>query len=109
MNTEGKSNMTQTNDGGPAFPISDDGSPRWLPQHEHPMTVEEGEAITWGGMSLRDWFAGMLANPNYEHDRNTDITPEEMAASNAYWFAEGMLWARQNSGINAAELKALRP
>jgi len=62
--------MTTINDGGPAFPIPDEG---------------------WPGMTLRDWFAGqalagMLANP--------DSWPEDRGVA-AYCYADAMLKARE--------------
>ena len=71
--------MTQQNDGGPAFPKACPGN--------HP---RETPCVDWhseqGGMSLRDWFAGMaLAGGNYMEDQ-------------AYSVADAMLVARAAGG-----------
>ena len=74
------------NDGGPAFPQNKENLFR--------IGNGPGEGPIPGGMSLRDWFAGMalseLAHPDYE-DMNADPI-----ARRAYLIADAMLQARQN-------------
>jgi hypothetical protein len=78
--------MSETNDGGPAFPLnSPSGSPEYMPARD--------------GMSLRDWFAGqalagLLANGN---DWPTHGQVQDAAAS-AYALADAMLRAREREG-----------
>jgi hypothetical protein len=54
-----------------------------------------------GGMSLRDWFAGMamqgmLANPNQDYAPLTTKS-QEAVVSGAYEIADAMLAAREGS------------
>jgi hypothetical protein len=79
--------MTQTNDGGPAFPSD----------HGH---TPDG---TWNqsqGMSLRDWFAGQALAGMFRHKGwiNTVDGDETEAAARAYRIADAMIAAR---GANA--------
>lgn len=72
--------MSETNDGGPAFPLnSPSGTPEYMPARD--------------GMSLRDYFAGqalagLCANTNY------DWSWEE-SARQSYRAADAMLKARE--------------
>lgn len=71
-----------TNDGGPAFPCFE--------QKEGWTTLQP-----IGGMSLRDWYAGMalqglLARPDHYEWELIDV-----AASDSYRYADAMLKARE--------------
>lgn len=66
--------MTNTIDGGPAFPSPQCGD--WSPEY---------------GMSLRDWFAGQALAGMMASDDGS--TPENVAAE-AYEIADAMLAAR---------------
>lgn len=64
----------KTNDGGPAFPVQ-----------------QVANGTTTKGMTLRDWFAGQaLAGYIVEQCPASDV-----AAENAYKFADAMLAARE--------------
>ena len=80
--------MSDTNDGGPAFPGQATKGSSW--------TDEDGvlnhDFNSGPGMSLRDHFAGqalagMLADPNFSY-------PDTSTAWAAYVFADAMLAAR---------------
>jgi hypothetical protein len=76
--------MTQTpNDGGPAFPCSNEQFTYGNPQ--------AGDAHA--GMTLRDWFAGQALAGGISGDNSEDYTIDEMA-SDAYRIADAMLAAR---------------
>lgn len=79
-----------TNDGGPAYP------------HTYHDTNMAGEPLyeEWSGMSLRDWFAGMICNGLVTATAHTEakdfIEPEasEVIARFSYDMADHMLNAR---------------
>lgn len=81
------SETNKPNDGGPAFPFV-------VPDVRDP---ESGAGISqgcaYGGMTLRDWFAGqalmgLVADPN-------NMSPAEQNGISAYKFADAMLEARK--------------
>jgi hypothetical protein len=80
--------MSNTNDGGPAFPVPKDSEGGW----------EDNDCTTWRhfhGMSLRDWFAGqalasMATAPDY-----TKGPSNAAVADRAYTIADAMLKARE--------------
>lgn len=65
---------SEINDGGPAFPIP-----------EVPTVMQ-----AWPGMSLRDWFAGMVLPQAMGESPSVEI-----AATLAYRMADAMLAARE--------------
>ncbi len=77
------------NDGGPAFPRSsfygDDESPERYDT--------EGD----DGMSLRDWFAGMVISPMLVQAYGQ--TPDVLA-STAFAIADAMIWERAKDRVN---------
>jgi hypothetical protein len=84
--------MSKINDGGPAFPT-----------HGFVQIGDNAVPTADGGMSLRDWFAGqalagMLTYYN-EHrgDYHTNATCD-VAAKDAYAWADAMLAARAEGG-----------
>ena len=71
-----------TNNGGPAFPISDTFHPDYT------------------GMSLRDWFAGQVITKAYQEMKESDFCDYKgshmrVAAKIAYQLADAMLAARK--------------
>ncbi len=75
-------------DGGHAFPQS--------------LTINDNGNIVWGpqgGMSLRDWFAGMALNGMLASDSSVDRTKvnRQLWASIAYSFSDAMLAERSKS------------
>jgi hypothetical protein len=75
-------------DGGPAFPVRSD---------------EDDDATTYKGMSLRDWFAGMvlrecLAWVRSDGRKDGGLSPPERVARIAYETADAMLAARKKGG-----------
>ena len=68
--------MTQTNDGGPAFPRA--GSPYVKAQE---------------GMSLRDWFAGQVLQ-GLSSNADRWVSTNEVIAKSCYEAADAMLKAR---------------
>lgn len=81
--------MSDRTDGGPAFPSGE------YEEHDGGVVFQ----LT-GGMTLRDWFAGMamqaaIANPNIHVVDASDI-PEPQVAEIAYEMADAML--RHRSG-----------
>lgn len=76
--------MTNTNDGGPAFPIV-------------AMDAATGQPINgcfYPGMSLRDWFAGQALAGLLSHGQWA-TTEADMFARDAYALADAMLRARE--------------
>ena len=74
--------MTDLKDGGPAFPQSE-------------TLYEDGAELArtaYGGMSLRDWFAGQGIRARWGN--GTAMTPED-AAQMAYQLADAMLAERE--------------
>lgn len=83
--TDGISSSSGANDNFPAFPTC---------------TLHDHGAMTWsGGMTLRDWFAGMvLSNTAYittATPKTTETFHEDGIAFNAYRIADAMLKARK--------------
>ena len=77
---------TQTNDGGPAFPVQDEGE--WL----DPKTCTQWRPFN--GMTLRDYFAGQaLASMDYGWFES--YKRESEMASQSYAIADAMLAARE--------------
>lgn len=76
-------------DGGPAFPIPESRDP----------TTGQGIYECWGGMSLRDWFAGQALGTLLETCRgdNRGVGFTDHVASCAYAVADAMLKARSSS------------
>ena len=77
--------MTTSNNGGPAFP---------LPSVALPNGTEWG----YNGMSLRDWFAGIVLSQGlWEATQRTDSWDErkKFTASLAYEIADAMLLERE--------------
>lgn len=86
----GPRTCTQTNDGGPAFPVAD---PNWL----EPSTVEDMRRLATG-MSMRDHFAGLamqafISGHITYHGHEEPWLDEEVAVA-AYEMADAMLKAR---------------
>lgn len=88
--------MTKINDGGPAFPVPGDVY----------ITGDDANPRLFGGMSLRDWFAGQVASAilgdreqwlAFIHDRR-GCSPEEHVASEAYAMADALLAERSKAG-----------
>lgn len=82
--------MNKIDDGGPAFPGFKK-SREW----DEDRADYVAQNIPAGGMSLRDWFAGMalqsiINNPNWR-----DWTPRAIA-SEAYIYADAMIQTRGN-------------
>lgn len=80
--------MTDTNDGGPAFP---------MPASEH----SQGGHFEQLGMSLRDWFAGQAipavirqCASDLSWNNPDKLTPAQYFARTAYEVADAMLAAR---------------
>ena len=90
--------MSKTNDGGPAFPGTHDGSVVWCgPGGSALNDVRQDEPICWPGMTLRDWFAGQ-ALVGLAHDDDKCADPRdwrwaELAVA-AYRAADAMLAER---------------
>ena len=83
-------------DGGPAFPNVIE----YVPEHERERYCEKYKLV--GGMSLRDWFAGMalggmIGLPFKAPPRGTFDSPEavcEVHAKDAYTMADAMIAER---------------
>lgn len=99
-----------TNDGGPAFPITEfrllNAAGEARINEDYPDEREKAYIATRNraamGMSLRDWFAGcalkgLLAKAYFVDDDNIEISPQEGVeyAETAYELADAMLKARQ--------------
>lgn len=90
--------INEPKNGGPAFPLPDDDDRDCLGRFES----------GYGGMSLRDWFAGRVCaalmtttsadtgfpNPDYREHQD-DQTVAERIASISYRMADAMLKARE--------------
>lgn len=85
-------NMQQHNDGGPAFPH--------LRKYVGPNTYEP---IAEGGMSLRDWFAGLIlqGSLNGIRDRSYNEASCAFHARMSYEMADAMLAERNRSEVEA--------
>lgn len=79
--------MSKIDDGGPAFPATEE------------VKGEEGfYPVLHPGMSLRDWFAGMLAASTLSiPNPGADMAH---AAQEAYRFADAMIAARKQDGTS---------
>ena len=75
--------MTDTHDGGPAFPIKGRGA-------------FDLELVQAEGMSLRDWFAGQALQGMNAADRRWEGGSKDMACA-AYSQADAMLAARSEA------------
>lgn len=76
-------------DGGPAFPITQVNPEKWGGVHYPGMKGKEG-------MSLRDWFAGMLLKSGVGlPDQPTAKTAEDVAKQ-CYAMADAMIKERDN-------------
>jgi hypothetical protein len=88
--------MSKANDGGPAFPVSE-WEEAYQPffvgdqKYAHPARI-----VTLGGMSLRDYFAGLaLASSDWESTLGwTKTDAVLMHAKSCYRMADAMLAAR---------------
>lgn len=79
---------TPKDDGGPIAPTM------ITRQRIAPDTISESRMDVEGGLTIRDWFAGMalqgmMANPSW------DSTLRHTVAENAYGYADAMLDARK--------------
>lgn len=73
------SDTKQIDDGGPAFPAI-------------PGDMAQGPCCYWGGMTLRDWFAGqVLIGLSIRREGKTDAYDAQLA----YRLADAMLAARK--------------
>jgi len=84
--------VTEVNDGGPAFPCSNEQFTLGSPQ--------TGDA--WSGMTIRDWFAGQAPAAILNMDGLQYFAHMGRHANEAYKQADAMLAARANSGIISA-------
>ena len=89
--------MGKKNDGGPAYPQLSVAS---CERDGHGDLIDPFTSAS-GGMSQRDWFAGMaligLLSDSEHHPASDDaLTYEQRVAKSAYDYADAMLSARQN-------------
>jgi len=85
--------MSETDDGGPAFPYVWMGVPGQPPQIK--------QLITSGGMTIRDYFAAkamqaILSDLQHQKVDDRKITDQHILAKGAYAVADAMLQARKN-------------
>lgn len=72
------------NTGGPAFPL--------------PLGSQDLPEPAYGGMSLRDWFAGQALAGMMASEVDGSTYNEDPAAERAYRFADAMLAEREKGG-----------
>lgn len=89
--------MSARDNGGPAFPIPGEWSSDGV-----------GISAPWGGMTLRDYFAGQLAAAILAGDWWKTLQDGPDLSKEAYQFADSMLAARVKLDHNAEDFDARR-